>query len=37
MGLVAEIQVKGQIAASLNGTLRYSRKPVIVDSHLNPT
>jgi hypothetical protein len=37
MGLVTEIQVKGQISATLNGTLQYSRKPVIIDSQLNPT
>ena len=36
MGLVTEIQVKGHITATLNGTLQYSRKPLIIDSHLNP-
>ncbi|XP_045027440.1 uncharacterized protein LOC116919379 [Daphnia magna] len=37
MGFVTQFRVTGQITATLNGTLRYSRQPATIDSHLNPT
>ena len=37
MGFLTQVRVTGQITATLDGSLHYSRKPMSIESRMNPT